>query len=244
MLKKILLIIIPLIAIFALGVFIGTKIKTKTNTGQQDSFRAGWDAAQKRLEESGVAPKLEGMEIKNISGTIQSIDGNKLSIKVANIMGALSNPELDNRIVEVGDYVKIYELNPKEPQQFQKETEEFLAKLKEANSDDQKSALQSPEAFNKKEIKLSDLKVGETVTITADEDVKNKKQFVAKEISVQANLIPETLQVAPVQNPAPEQLPAPASTTTAPAVKPQDLPAPSAPSTNSVPPINPPSLTK
>lgn len=227
MLKKILLITIPLLAIFALGIFIGTKIKTKTSNGNTDSFQAGWDAAQKRLEESGAAPKLNGIEIKTLSGTIQQIEGEKITLKTTNILGALSDPELDNRIVQVNNETKIYLLIPKDNTVLQKETEEFNNKLKEQAN--QAADLQIPLPFDKKEVSLAELKVGQNITVQADEDIKDKKQFTAKEISIQAGLEPALDQQA-AQNPAATQsqnLPAPSAPTTN---SPASIPAPSAPS--------------
>jgi hypothetical protein len=226
MIKKILLITIPLVAIFALGVFIGTKIKTKTNTGQQDSFQAGWDAAQKRLEESGAVPRLEGVQIKTVSGTIQKIENNSIAIKVSNILGALSKPELDNRIVQINNETKIYKLIPKDSSQFQKETEDFNNKLKESK-DGSMGDTRVPIPFNEEEIKLTDLKEGQTITIDSSDDIKEKQQFIATKITVQNNSMPTPEQQIPSQNLSPENLPAPAANVntplTAPAA-PQNLP--------------------
>jgi hypothetical protein len=230
MIKRILLITIPLVAIFVLGVFIGTKIKTKTNSGQQDSFQAGWDAAQKRLEESGAVPKLKGVEVKTVSGTIQKIENDTLTVKVSNVLGALSKPELDNRIVQINNETKIYKLIPKDNTEFQKETEEFNNKLKEIK-DGSAGDMQIPIPFKEEEIKLADLKVGQTITINSNEDLKEKQQFVATKISVQSESMSTSGQQVPAQNIAPENLPTP-SASVAPTVQPQDLPALPAPVNN------------
>ncbi len=66
------------IIFFLLGVAAGG-----TTSGGDDTFQAGWDAAEQRLAESGFSPMLteEGFEIKSVYGTIEEINGNKISLK-------------------------------------------------------------------------------------------------------------------------------------------------------------------
>lgn len=49
-----------------------------------------------------------------------------------------------------------------------------------------------PQMFIKKEIKLSDLKTGQQIMVATEEDIKETKQFAAKEITLQLSpVMPE-----------------------------------------------------
>ena len=104
--KKILIHIIAVVVIFAIGLFTGIKIPRKivTSTGNQNnSFQSGWDAAKERLSQSHMGMVIPaGTEIKNISGTIQKIDGNKLTLKI-NPLEPLSDPNLANNSCKYDD---------------------------------------------------------------------------------------------------------------------------------------------
>jgi len=172
--------------------FIGIIVGGTTNQVSvgENTFQAGWDAAKQRLAETGFVPimGMEGIEIKSVNGEIREINNSKITLKIQPL-GPLADPELDVRIVEIAN-AKIYELIEKDQEEFQKEMEEFNKKMQtqgenlEIMIEPISELIVLPEMFIKQEIKLSDLKVGQQILVEAGKDVKEVKQFIAKEITL------------------------------------------------------------
>jgi hypothetical protein len=189
MLKKIIIGIVAFILIFGLGVLVGTKLKSKSATpnGQADTFQSGYDAAKKKLQDQGIGVLPSNIEIKSILGTVQNVSGNSIVIKTMHIENPLSDSDLDLRTIQITSDTNFYQLIQKDYQQFQQELADFQKKAQEQpnneNTDSQQAA--APLPFDKKTITLADIKEGQSITVTANEDIKNKKEFVATEISLQ-----------------------------------------------------------
>ena len=181
---------------FTLGYLIGGI--NITPTGQlvkgANTFQAGWDAAKKRLSDSGFAAPMANFEINNVSGQVTAVKDNDITLKIRPLE-PLADPSLDERIVKVDANTKIYTLEQKDQAQYQKEMEDFNKKMQEQLKNPLEpgqaptspaSAIMPPEFFVKKEASISDIKVGATISvIAADQDIKNAKQFTAAEIIVQ-----------------------------------------------------------
>jgi len=176
------IIIIALIS-FGLG-FIGN-IYYKSTT--DDTFQSGWEAAKQRLEEIGYFPMMEGMEITSVNGRVEEVKDNKISLKISPLE-PLADSDLDNRIVEVDENTKIYQLVGRDPEQYQKETEEFNQRMQEqmANPETMADLGEYPEPYTKEEISLADIEIGQQITVRTEEDIKDTKQFKAIEITVQS----------------------------------------------------------
>lgn len=197
------------------GIFLDAKtniarnvFKIKSSTEQKmastgtDTFQSGWDAAKKRLQESGQYFVMPG-EIKSVSGQITDVLNNKITLKIRPVE-PLDDPELDNRIVAITDSTKIYQMVQKDQAQYQKEIDEFNKKMQEQMKSPEKmiSPIISPELFIKKEVAISDLKADQQITVSSDDNIRNAKEFKAVEIQIQATMpIPEMPPMAPLTSP-------------------------------------------
>lgn len=156
----------------------------------QNTFQAGWDAAKKRLVETGFAgPIRADMEVKNISGEIQKIDGNKITLKI-HPLEPLADPSLDTRIVVVDSATKIYGVAAKDPKEYAAEVKAYEKNRKPADP------ITLPDSFKKIEISVSDLKAGDVISVIAEKDIKEAKEFAALEINLNK-------PAAPIVAPAP-----------------------------------------
>jgi len=202
--KPIIISLVVALVFFTLGYLIGGI--NITPTGQlvkgANTFQAGWDAAKKRLSDSGFAAPMANFEINNVSGQVTAVKDNDITLKIRPLE-PLADPSLDERIVKVDANTKIYTLEQKDQAQYQKEMEDFNKKMQEQLKNPLEpgqapaaaaGAITPPDFFVKKEASISDIKVGMNINvIAADKDIKNAKQFSAAEIN---------LQPAPVMTPA------------------------------------------
>lgn len=188
--KLIVIIVITALISFSLGLLTTSLIASnQIKANQQKFFQAGWQAAKERLNDSGYYPQVN-MEIKNLSGEIKSISDNKISLKI-HPLEPLANPDLDNRLVVVDNNTKIYKLGAKSQVEYQKEVTEFNKQIQGINNNSTKpESLTPPQYFNKIPASSTELKVGQMITVLANQDIKNLKEFTAVEISLQSILMP------------------------------------------------------
>jgi len=206
MIKQIIITIIIALVFFGLGFISADYYKSYVN----NTFEDGWDAAKQRLEETGFAPMMIDTEITSINGEVQEIKNNKIYIKTYSLE-PLADIELDNRIIEIDDNTKIYQLVEKDQKQLQREISEFEQKMQEQmnNPENMMEPVMPPELYIKQEISLADIEIGQQIVVTAEEDIKDKKEFKAIEIIVQFGLIVgevNPINIMPVA-PAPVEIP-------------------------------------
>lgn len=232
MTKNIIVLLLAVAIALGVGVYLGTSFVSPNGTGQmakilpsQNNYQAGWDAAKKRLADSGTIPMMGNLEIKNISGEVTVVKGNSITLKIRPLE-PLADPSLDERIVQVDNNTKITILAQKDQKEYQSEMAEFQKKMQEQMKNppalvqvptSPASAIMPPELFVKKEASLSDIKVGATLNVIAtDKDIKNTKQFSATEIGIQPTLMMAPPAGAPLSTPG-AVTPPPATSIPAPA---------------------------
>ena len=216
MLKQLTTSIIIALLFLGLGIFVGTKISKKpipqgAATNSENTYQAGWDAAREKIKQSPQAAMMQPQgEIKNIGGTIQKISGNKLTVKTFS-MDPLAEESMSERIITIDSNTKISLNVQKSPEVMQKEMENFQEKMKAQQSDsaNMTEPVMPPMPFETKNITASELKEGQQILITANEDIATKKEFSAIQIDAQeAVTMPEPI-VMPEPIAAPVPMPTP-----------------------------------
>ncbi len=213
--KKILLCILVILFLVPIGIAIGMALPRKITTNnlqpKEDSYQAGWNAAKERLAQSETG-MLISSDIRTINGVVEKNEGGKLEIKIKPLE-PLADEALDMRIVTLNPETKIYLSMQKDMTKFQEEMRVFREQMMTSQQDVNMTQLEAPTPFEKTEVKLSELKQGQQVSVTAGENIKDKKEFVAKEINVQQNIaMPNASQssaqpVAPIATPLPDAMP-------------------------------------
>jgi hypothetical protein len=197
--KIIAIVIIVVFAAFASGFFIGIKLNkfqpvnapgfsAKNDPG---GIQAGWDAAKKRLAESGFVSQNVNNPIKQVSGTVKEIKGNSVVLTIQPLE-PLADPALDERIIEIDYNTKVYLMAQRDAKELAKAIEEFSKKIQAqagkplpSGTGTTTNNLTPPESFTKKPAKLADIKAGSQINVTAQgEDIKTIKNFKAAEITI------------------------------------------------------------
>jgi len=174
------IIIILILISFGFGYFIGSDIATDKT----------WQKAKERLDEYITWP--EEMEITSISGEVQQIQGNKISLKISPLE-PLADPSLDYRVVEVDEDTEFYRLLEKNEEQYQKEIEEFDQRTEgemigPEGEVTEAAEIAPPDSYTQEEISLADIEVGQRINVRTEENIKEVKQFKAVSVTVQVVL--------------------------------------------------------
>lgn len=159
---------------------------------QRNTFQTGWNAAEDRLNENKFFPLMnEEIEVRSINGRVKEVGDNQVDLEIY-LFDPLADSELDNRIVEVDENTKIYQAIAKDAAQYQEEAERLKEEIEMeiAASGSFPNSVVPIEPYIKAEINLADIKTGQSIMAIAEGNIRNEKQFLAKEIVIQ----PESMQ--------------------------------------------------
>ncbi len=153
----------------------------KAPEGVPNTFEAGWEAARKKLEASSF-PVVKG-ETKMIKGRIIEVRDNDIIIE-AKLFNPLDDESLKRRVVKVGPDTKIIIQAEKDREAIRREHEEYNKKMEDFRAGKISKLPPVPDVFEQKEGNKNDLKPGQVVTIEADSNIRDAKEFTATKITV------------------------------------------------------------
>lgn len=148
------------------GVFASPYLPFSVSNAKND-YEAGFNAAKALVENSTIGATFKTPDdVRSLSGTVASVEGNSIALHLFS-----SNPFDDqallDRTVLVAPATQIFKL--------------ALEKPKGTTT----TAVQS---FIPTKVDISAVKIGDTLMITAPENVKTLKEFTASEIQIQPTL--------------------------------------------------------
>jgi hypothetical protein len=182
--KKIIIALFLIIGM-VIGFFISNTYNiNKCNNKIKATYDRAWEDAQNRLKERGIF----GLSGNNnfyrdlVNGEIIKINQDILAIKIVPLE-ILAKPDLDVREVKIIEDTKIIRIQKKSENEHQKDIEDYYLKNPE-----QKNRPDIPKDFPSMFINIdaviSDFQIGQKVTIKANEDIVNKKSFIASEVII------------------------------------------------------------
>lgn len=147
-------------------------------------------------------------EVRELDGQIKEAGENKKLVFTTGLLNPLDDESLRTRTAVVNEKTEIILRKPKTAEEIKKEEEEknvklnFLREQIEKNEDQTKKVQITAEINNlemdmfdyykEEKANLSDLKIGGNVRVEADEDISEKREFIAKKI------IAEVTENAPI----------------------------------------------
>lgn len=181
--------VVGLVGGYFLGLNLDKSSANKDLASYQESLKA-------RVASMGILPP-QMTEVKQLSGSIKSIDGQTVAVALQYPKDLFGDPALDERNVTVDSSTKITLLVQKDSAVFKKEMEEFQKRMNAQNPGTAFSGTPSelanrtaPSLFDRQDADISALKVGQAISITTAENVKDQKSFVAAAIEV--SMMPST----------------------------------------------------
>lgn len=175
-------VLILLVAGFWIGYFINFQCPSAGTINEEAIFNDGWNAAKDTLDQSGLI-RSEPTEIFTVTGKIIAISGNTISMTADQVV---ANPLADQapteRTVTIPAGTKIIKSTAKTREQLSAEMTAYEKSLAELKPDTERPS--PPLPYAEQEIKLTDLKAGDTISVTSDQNIKFATEIVAKEIKI------------------------------------------------------------
>jgi hypothetical protein len=177
------------------GIFYYKKFKVKSPIEQE---KICWGQAKQRLTDSGLFVNFSSsQEIKSVYGTVTAISGNKITLKIKPL-DIFADPELDTRIIEFTNSIKYYRVENApsiDPASSAISSQTGISGSSSGssstgqdrpavNENNDKAPLSAPNGYKNEEIKARDVKVGDTISVLSDNDIRNQKNIQASFITV------------------------------------------------------------
>ncbi len=145
----------------------------------ENGYKAGYQAAREKF--AAVAPLPAGIAITAISGTIKSINGQQIVVTATNLD---TDPYIDG---VSNDRTIIVTASTTLMQRTFLSAEEQARQMDRWTKSADRDKTAPPSPFTEKPLKLSDLKVGQTVAVMANEDIRLKESFNATQVILDQN---------------------------------------------------------
>jgi len=155
-------------------------------SSQEKAFNQGLDQGRKEIEEK-YQTKIEELyptqpepeEIFSVSGEIKEIKDETLTVETTYYpVNPFEETKTETKTVRITEATEFVKQVQKSPEELEKEGEAFRKAMEETPE----AAILPPEPFKELTISFSDLKVGDRITIEAEENIKGKTEFGAKKI--------------------------------------------------------------
>jgi len=187
MIKKIALFFIVAVLFFGSGFMTARVIYGKLKPIDPNNTRtAGWEAARERLFDLGIVQKDEmDAPTMELSGDIVKVESAAITVKIRPLE-PLADPNLDSRLVRIGNNTGITQTTVKDAEQFQAEMNAYREKLGNdydqlVNTDDFPPP---PSSYTETDVTASALAVNQKVRITAGDNIRDQKEFTAETITI------------------------------------------------------------
>ena len=137
---------------------------------------------------AGTFPAIPG-GIRNVGGIVGEVSSSSFTLNISSSPYTTKGPSV--RTVSVTADTVIERLTLKSIAILQKEQTAFLEQLKKeqgigiATTTDASKRLTPPDSFTRETISLKDIKAGDMVSVSANEDISTTKQFTATRVSLQ-----------------------------------------------------------
>lgn len=177
MAKKITIIFI-ILAVFCLGLLAGMILKQNLKTVVE---KCNCDYVKEMIVDSGACEIADNdFPIKSLSGSIVNKNNDSFQLKVDKL-DIWTEEEFRNRIIVIDNNTKIYKKILKNQDEHEKELQEH-EKTRDQYENEDEYMLNAPNAFEYKDYSFLDLEVNSMVIVRSDSNIRQKKQFIAKEI--------------------------------------------------------------
>jgi uncharacterized protein YkvS len=152
-------------------------------------YRAGFDAARKLVEGSSVGNLFKIKDdLRFITGTVLSINGNSLTIRVSQVNPFDNNPVFNERIVLLSKDTKIIKTSFKDVKVYNEELKKFMNDLYTAPTSTRTEPIIRPQSVVETMVSSRDISLNDSITVKSLTNIKSIKEFTAAEVRIEYKL--------------------------------------------------------
>lgn len=147
-----------------------------------NTYQAGFEAAKNRVLESSMGMMFRTQDdIRTLSGAVTAVNGNQIIIHTEST-NPFDDPSLADRTVLITNSTKITRISQSDTAAFQAEMEAFMKQMQSGKGAG--GTPPQPSEPIRTTVSTSSIVVGDTLTVTATENIKSSEKFTASEIQI------------------------------------------------------------
>lgn len=147
-----------------------------------NTYQAGFEAAKNRVLESSMGMMFRTQDdIRTLSGAVTAVNGNQIIIHTEST-NPFDDPSLADRTVLITNSTKITRISQSDTAAFQAEMEAFMKQMQSGKGAG--GTPPQPSEPIRTTVSASSIVVGDTLTVTATENIKSSEKFTASEIQI------------------------------------------------------------
>lgn len=145
------------------------------------TYQEGFDTAKNRVLESAMGAIFRTPDdIRTLSGAVTALNGSKITIHIES-QNPFDDPALADRTIVITVGTKITKISQGDPKVFQAEMDTFMKKIQSGKVAGSPPVPPEP---TRTTVGASSIKVGDTITATALENIRTLKEFTASELQI------------------------------------------------------------
>ncbi len=143
-------------------------------------YQSGFDAARMLVENSDFGHFLSTpSDVRILSGTVTAVNGDLIALHLQSV-NPFDGPALADRTVIVDASTTVTRLVPIDPKVFQAEMNSFVTAAQGAAT----NTKTPPASFTTAATDAASIKVGDSINVSASENIKTLKEFPASSITI------------------------------------------------------------
>lgn len=163
------------IVLVAIAVIVGGWYAMSRKGGEknisEDPYVKGFNTARDMAYQKG----LRDMPSGNISGTVTEVSDSSIKIKTNLFVDERVDGVGQERVIRVSANAKVISRSERDDEIYRKEMDEFQQKMQSLRGEEETISISPPKRFTETEIKVSDLKIGDFVTVTVENQQENEE---------------------------------------------------------------------
>lgn len=125
-----------------------------------------------------LVPPISPSEMTTIMGTVKEINGKIITVEMAESPNPADKWPTKRRVI-VDSKTKILKISAKSPAELKKEID--------SHPKDSSGLTFLPNGVKEEEIELSDIRIGDSINVSADHNIKTEVKFIATRITLNAS---------------------------------------------------------
>lgn len=161
------------------GIFVGFFLGKRSGAPDQ-SIRI--QKLQSQLEQAKKFFPSLPQNTRSVSGIVKEVRASAIVLETIPAGPFDESPRM--RTITIGKDAKIVKNEQKDPAAYQREIAEFQKTVQEQSGKPGLTPVMPPPPFREVAAKISDIKPGQQVSITADENIRDKESFEATQVTI------------------------------------------------------------
>lgn len=165
---------------FGIGFISGRSLGGRSEVSRTESAQV--QKLRQQIERAKTFFPAISADVRHISGTVKEVRGKTIVVEILPINPFDESPR--TRTITIGNETKILRNETKDTAVFQGEIAEFQKAIQSQKSGPGAAPISPPRPFREVSAAFSDIHAGQMISVTAQENIRDKESFTATTVNI------------------------------------------------------------